>query len=158
MALHCISAFSRGPFQEFLSFLYKTFLRYLLIYALPGWFPFLSVTNSTNFKRLDQVVDCAITSCLSFSLIPLFLSGASLASLSGASLASLSVTLTHFALSSYERALWLPTFGSISGLAKIGVKPRLCRSPWRAFASNHPLWFFLLLLRRFSLLALPLLL
>ena len=27
----------------------------------------------------------------------------------------------------------------ISGLAKLGVKPRLCRSSWRAFASTHPL-------------------
>ena len=25
------------------------------------------------------------------------------------------------------------------GLAKLGVKPRLCRSSWRAFASAHPL-------------------
>ena len=27
----------------------------------------------------------------------------------------------------------------ISGLARLGVKPRLCRSSWRAFASTHPL-------------------
>ena len=27
----------------------------------------------------------------------------------------------------------------ISGLARLGVKPRLCRSFWRAFASTHPL-------------------
>ena len=41
-------------------------------------------------------------------------------------------------LSSYERALRLPTAFSISGLARLGVKPRLCRSSWRAFASTHP--------------------
>ena len=38
-----------------------------------------------------------------------------------------------------ERALRLPTSFSISGLARLGVKPRLCRSSWRAFASTHPL-------------------
>ena len=31
-----------------------------------------------------------------------------------------------------------PSF-PISGLARLGVKPRLCRSSWRAFASTHPL-------------------
>ena len=51
----------------------------------------------------------------------------------------LRVTLTHFTLSFYERALRLPTFAPISDLARLGVKPRLCRSSWRAFASTHPL-------------------
>ena len=40
---------------------------------------------------------------------------------------------------SYERALRLPTSFPISGLARLGVKPRHCRSSWRAFASTHPL-------------------
>ena len=40
---------------------------------------------------------------------------------------------------SYEQALRLPTSFSISGLARPEVKPRLCRSSWRAFASTHPL-------------------
>ena len=39
----------------------------------------------------------------------------------------------------YERALCLPTSFPISGLARLGVKPRLCRSSWRALASTHPL-------------------
>ena len=39
----------------------------------------------------------------------------------------------------YERALRLSTSIFISGLARLGVKPRLCRSSWRAFASTHPL-------------------
>ena len=47
------------------------------------------------------------------------------------------VTLTHFILSSYERALRLPTFFSSSGLVRLGVKPRFCRSSWRAFACTH---------------------
>ena len=59
--------------------------------------------------------------------------------LSEASLPPLQVTLTHFTLSSHERALHLPTSFPISGLARLGVKPKLCRSSWRAFASTHPL-------------------
>ena len=39
----------------------------------------------------------------------------------------------------YERALRLSTSFPISGLTRLGVKPRLCRSSWRAFASTHPL-------------------
>ena len=52
---------------------------------------------------------------------------------------SLRVTLTHFTLLSYERALRLPTLFPISGLARLGVKSKLCRSSWRAFASTQPL-------------------
>ena len=52
---------------------------------------------------------------------------------------SLQVTLTRFALSSYERALRLPSFFLISGLARLEVKPRPCKSSWRAFAPTHPL-------------------
>ena len=51
----------------------------------------------------------------------------------------LRVTLTHFALSFYKQALRLPTSFPISDLARLGVKPRLCRSTSRAFASTHPL-------------------
>ena len=36
----------------------------------------------------------------------------------------------------------LPTSFFISRLARLGVKPRLCRSSWRAFASIHPLMLF----------------
>ena len=56
-----------------------------------------------------------------------------------ASLPPLRVTLTHFTVLSYERALCLPTSFAISGLARLGVRPRLCRSSWRAFASTHSL-------------------
>ena len=59
--------------------------------------------------------------------------------LSDASVPLLSVTLTHFTLLSYGRALRLPTSFSISGFARHGVKPRLCRSSWSDFASTHPL-------------------
>ena len=129
-ALRCISASSWGPSKESLTFLYKSFLRSLLTYASPGWFPFLSATNFTKLERLHRAASRAITGCLSSSLIPL---------LSETSLPSLRVSLTHFTLFSYERALRLPTSFPISGLVRLGVKPRLCRSSWRAFASTHQL-------------------
>ena len=130
-ALRCISASSWGPSKESLSVLHKSFLRSLLTYASPGWFPFLSATNITKLERLHRAASRAITGCLSSSPIPLLLSEASLP--------PLRVTLTHFTLFFYERALRLPTSFPISGLARLGVKPRLCRSSWRAFASTHPL-------------------
>ena len=130
-ALRCISAFSWGPSKESFSVLYKSFLRPLLTYASPGWFPFLSATNITELERLYRAANRAITGCLSSSPIPLLLTEASLPPLRG--------TLTHFTLFSYERALRLPTSFPISGLARLGVKPRLCRSSWRALASTHPL-------------------
>ena len=82
-------------------------------------------------ERLHPAASRAITGCLSSSPIPLFLSEVSLP--------PLRVTLTHFTLLSYERALRFPTSFPISGLARLGAKPRLCRSSWRAFASTHPL-------------------
>ena len=82
-------------------------------------------------ERLHRAASRAITGCLSSSPIPLLLTEASLL--------PLRVTLTHFTLFSYERALRLPTSFPISGLVRLGVKPRLCRSSWRALASTHPL-------------------
>ena len=49
-AFRHISAFSWGPSKESLSLLYKAFLRSLLTYASPGWFPFISATNSPNWS------------------------------------------------------------------------------------------------------------
>ena len=132
-ALRCISASSWGPSKESLSLLYESFLQSLLTYASPRWFPFLCVTNTTKLERLHQAASRAIIGCLSSSPIPLLLSEASLS--------ILRVTLTHFTLLSYERALRLPTSFPISGLARLGVKPRLWRLSWRTFASTHPLMF-----------------
>ena len=130
-ALRCISASSLGPSKESLSLLYKAFLWSLLTYASPGWFPFLSVTNFTKLELLHRAASRVVTGCLLSSSIPLLLSEAYLS--------LLRVTLTHFTLSSYEQALRLPTSFPISGMARYGVKPRLCRSSWRTFASIHPL-------------------
>ena len=69
-ALPYISAFSRGPSKESLSVLYKSFLRSLLTYASPGWFPFLSATNITKLERLNRAASRAITGCLSSSPYP----------------------------------------------------------------------------------------
>ena len=130
-ALRCISASSWGPSKESLSALYKSFLQSLLTYASPGWFPFLSATNLIQLERLHRAGSRAITGCLSSFPIPLLLSEASLP--------PLRVTLTHFTLFSYDRALRLLTSFPISGLARLGVKPKHCRLSWRAFASTHPL-------------------
>ena len=72
-ALRCISASSWGPSKESLSLLYKSFLWFLLTYASPGWFPFLSATNLTKLERLHRAASRAITGCLSSSPIPLLL-------------------------------------------------------------------------------------
>ena len=130
-ALRCIFTFSWDPSKGFLSVLYKSFFCSLLTHASPGWFPFLSVTNFTKLEHFHQAASRAITGCLSSSSIPLLLFEACLP--------PLRVTLTYFTLFSYERALRLPTFFPISDLARLGLRPRLCRSSWRAFASTHPL-------------------
>ena len=92
---------------------------------------FLSITIASRLERLHRAASRVITRCLSFSLIPLLLSEASLP--------SLRVTLTHFVLPSCERAFRSPISFPISGVARLGVKPRRSRSSWRAFASTHPL-------------------
>ena len=132
-----------------LSLLYKAFLRTLLTYASPGWFPFLSVTNITNLERVHRAAGHAISGCLLSSSISL---------LSEISLSPLRVSLTHFILSSYERALRLPISFSSSGLARLGVKSKLCRSSWKVLRPIPRSFFLLLLLRRLSLIALHLLL
>ena len=114
-----------------LSLTYKAFIWPLLTYVSSGWFPFVSVTNITKLERLHRVASRAITGCLSSSPIPFLLFEDSLP--------LLWVILTHLSLSFYEWDLRLPTFFPISGLASHGVKPRLCRSSWRAFTSTYPL-------------------
>ena len=149
-ALCCISALSWDPSKESLSLLYKSFLWPLLTYASPEWFPFLRITNITKLECLHRAASRAITGCLSSCPIPLLLTKASLP--------PLQVTLSHFTLFSYEWAISLPTSFPISGLSRLGVKPRLYRSFWRAVASLTRSCFLLLVLGRLFLLALPFLL
>ena len=84
--------------------------------------------NIMSINQLGSFIDIG---CLSSFPIPLLLSEASLP--------PLRITLTHFTFLSYKLALRLPISFTISGLASLEVKPRLCRSSWRAFASTHPL-------------------
>ena len=65
--------FLMGPSKESPSLLYKSFLRPLLTYASPGWFPFLSATNITKLEHLYRAASRAISGCLSSSPIPLLL-------------------------------------------------------------------------------------
>ena len=129
-ALRCICAFSWGPSKESSILCINLFFgpSHLCFTQIVS---FVNVTNITKLKRLHRAASRAITGCLSSSPIPLLLSEASFP--------PLRVTLTHFTVSSYDRALRLPTSFLISGLARSGVKPRLCRSSWRAFSSTHPL-------------------
>ena len=92
---------------------------------------FLKRYQFHQIGTLYQAASRAITGCLSSSPIPFLLFEAFLY--------PLRVTLTHSTLSSYERALRLPTSFPISSLARHGMKPRLCRSSWRAFASTRSL-------------------
>ena len=94
-------------------------------------FLFLALPTLPNWNGLHRAATRATISYLSSSPIPHLLSEASLP--------PLRVTLTRFTLLSYEQALRLPISFSISGFARPEVKPRLCRSSWRAFASTHPL-------------------
>ena len=66
-ALRCISASSWGPSKESLSLLYKSFIRSLLTYASPGWFPFLSATNITKLERLHRTAATCPPLSLCFS-------------------------------------------------------------------------------------------
>ena len=111
-SLFCINLFF-GPF----SFMFH-----------PDGFLFLSVTK---MERLHWAASRAIIGCLSSSPILLLLSEASLP--------PLRVTRTHFALLSNKQACGLPTSFPISGLARLGVKPKLWKFSCRAFASTHPL-------------------
>ena len=132
-ALRCISASSWGSSKKSLSALYKSFLRPLLTYASPRWFPFLSATNSTKLEHLRREASRAITGCLSSSPIPLLLSEASLP--------PLRFTLTHFTLLSYKQALRLPTSFPISDLARLGVNSRFTTlSSPPSFLLSRTLW------------------
>ena len=149
-ALPCISAFSWGLSKESLSLLYKAFLQPLLTYASPGWLPFLSVTNITKLERLHQTPSRAITGGLSFSPIPLLLSEASLPPLRD--------TPTHFTLSSYERALPLPTSYQFQIWPDLMSNQDSADRPGELLRPLTRSCFLLLPLGRLFLLALPLLL
>ena len=111
---------------------------------------FLSIIKFIKLECIYRMASSAIFDCLSsFPVLLLF---------SEASPPPLRITLTHFALSSNKPAVRLSTSFPVSGLARLGVKPRLSRSSGRAFASTHPLMFSSTSPREVSLHALLLLL
>ena len=80
-ALRCISASSWGPSMESLSVLYKSFLRSLLTYASPRWFPFPKryqyhqigtppPSGQSRHRRLPLVVPYPSTTHRGFSTFP----------------------------------------------------------------------------------------
>ena len=102
-----------------------------IFFSAPSHLRFTRMVSFSKRYQFYQIGTPPPTGCLSFSPIPLLLTEASLP--------PLRVTLTHFTLLSYERALRLPTSFPISGLTRLGLKPRQCRLSWRALASTHPL-------------------
>ena len=76
------------------------FVRPVLTYASPGWYPFLCNTATNHLEVLHKAACRVITGCLSSTLFSLLLLQAQLH--------PLKPTLEHQALSSFERALRLP--------------------------------------------------
>ena len=131
-ALRCISAYSWSPFEESLPLCsvqsfssVPSHLRFTRMASFPKRYQYHQIGTPPPIGQSRNHRLPLVLPYLSSSLRGFF--------------TSLRVTLTHFTLFSYERALRLPTSFPISGLARLGVKPRLCRSSWRAFASTHPL-------------------
>ena len=107
----------------------------------------LSITNFTKLESFHQAASRAITGCLSSSPISLLLFEASLL---------LRITLTHFTLSSYERALRFPTIFSYFRFALTWSETKALQIVLESFCIHS--CFLLLVLRRLFLLALSLLL
>ena len=84
----------------------------------------------------------ALTEQQSRAICGFFVSSPISLPLSKPSLPTQRVTQTHFALPSNDRTFRLPISFPVSGLARPGMKPRLCRSSFRAFASTRPLMLF----------------
>ena len=129
-ALRSIATASWGPTKQSLSLFYKAFVRPVLTYASPGWFPFLCNTATNHLKVLHRAACRVITGCL-------FSTPSSLLLLE-AQLPPLKLTLEHQTLYSFERALRLPPdFSSLYALAIRNVPCRLKKKPsWRSFCSS----------------------
>ena len=129
-ALRSIATASWGPTKESLSLLYKAFVRPVLTYASPGWFPFLCNTATNHLGILHRAACRVITGCLSSTPSSLLLLEAQLP--------PPKLTLEHQTLYSFERALRLPPdFSSLYALAIRSVPCRLKKKPsWRSFCSS----------------------
>ena len=129
-ALRSIVTASWGPTKESLSLLYKAFVRPVLTYAFPGWFPFLCNTATNHLEVLHRAACRVIIECLSSTPSSLLLLEAQIP--------PPKLTLEHQALSSFKRALHLPPdFSSLNALATRNVPCRLKKKPsWRSFCSS----------------------
>ena len=117
-SLRSIATASWGPTEDSLSLLHKAFVRSVLTYAFPGWFPFLCNTATNHLEVLHRAACRVITGCL-------FSTPSSLLLLE-AQLPPLNLTLEHQTLYSFERALRLPPdFSSLYALAIRNVPCRL---------------------------------
>ena len=127
-ALRSIATASWGPTKESLSLLYKAFVRLVLTYASPGWFPLLCNTATNHLEVLHRAACRFITGCLSSTPSSLLL----------LQLPPLKLTLEHQTLYSFERGLRLPPdFSSLYALAIRNVPCRLKKKPsWRSFCSS----------------------
>ena len=132
-ALRSIATASWGPTKESLSLLYKAFVRPVLTYASPGWFPFLCNTATNHLEVLHRAACRVITGCLSSTPSSLLLLEAQLP--------PLKLTPEHQTLYSFERALRLPPdFSSLYALAIKNVPCRLKKKPsWRSSCSSATL-------------------
>ena len=130
-AFRSIASASWGPSKESLCTLYKPFIRPILTFASPGWFPFSFPTHITSVERMHRSSCRVITGCLSSTPIPLLHIEALLP--------PLRVTLTHQSLSFFERALRLPPTFPIASLANSNPRTRLKKTSWRSFSRSHNL-------------------
>ena len=86
-----------GPTKEPLSLLYKAFVRPVLTFVSPGWFPFLCNTATNHLEVIHRAACRVITGCLSSTPSSLLLLEAQLP--------PLKLTLEHQALYTFKRAL-----------------------------------------------------
>ena len=61
-SLRSIATASWGPTKESLSLLYKAFVRPVLTYASPGWFPFLCNTATNHLEVLHRAGSLLVAS------------------------------------------------------------------------------------------------
>ena len=130
-ALRSIASATWGPSKESLCHLYKSFLRTILCYASPGWFPFISPSSLLPLERLHRSACRVITGCLSSSPVSLLLLESGLS--------PLQTTLVHQSLSFFEKSLRLPDSFPLSSLSNRVISHRLTRQSWRSFCLGHSL-------------------
>ena len=130
-AFRSITSASWSPSKESLCTLYKAFIRPILTYASPGWFPFSSPTHITSVERMHRSFCRVITGCLLSTPIPLLHIEALLP--------PLRVTFTHQSLSFFEQALRLPSTIPLASLANSNPRTRFKKGSWRSFSRSHNL-------------------